>query len=568
MNTPPPKPRILVIGGYGVFGGRLTRRLAQHSDVEVIVAGRRLASAKAHCLKHGGMPAEIDTSADLDASFAKWRPTVVVDAAGPFQSYAGDAYHITRAAIRNNAHYLDLADDTTFVAGIGAVHEAAANAGRVALSGCSSVPAISSAAVNMLKPGLAHIETIESVIVPGNRAPRGASVVAAILSQVGKPITVWQAGVKTTIDGWCRISRTNATIDGKQPLGWRFVSPIGAPDLQLFPQHFLARTVRFRAGLELSFMHLGLAALAYLVRWRLLKSATPLTAALLRLADWLKPFGSDRGAMTVDVIGRTTNGNGEQRRYTILAEAGDGPEIPSTPAYVLALRLCREPHSIQAGARPCLDDLTIADIEEGLASFAIASASQSGRVLTVFEGALQEDYKKMPSAIRDLHDVLDVRAFVGTSRVERGRGLLSRLIGWSMGFPPAAEEVDVQVDMQRTPTGEHWTRRFGRAAFRSHLSVKAGQAKGQIWERFGPLSCRISLQVDERALHFPVDAVRLFGVVPLPGFLLPTSQTREFVDDTGAPCFDVRLDHPLAGFIVRYQGRLQAIDERQEADAV
>ena len=45
-------------------------------------------------------------------------PDVVVDASGPFQAY-GDPYRVVRACIARRASYLDLADGSEFVAGIG-----------------------------------------------------------------------------------------------------------------------------------------------------------------------------------------------------------------------------------------------------------------------------------------------------------------------------------------------------------------------------------------------------------------------------------------------------------------
>ena len=444
------RPRVLVIGGYGVFGGRLSRRLARHSDIEIIVAGRSMASAEAHCAEHGGTPALIDTEGDLAAAFRQWQPTVVVDAAGPYQLYGSDPYRVARAALAVDADYLDLADDADFVTGIAALDGDAKRSARVVLSGCSSVPAVSAAAVRALADGLASIESIESTIMPGNRAPRGRSVVRAILAQVGQPIKVRRAGEWSSLKGWGTVQRCRPTIVDVEPMPWRYVSPIGAPDLQLFPTYFGARTVRFRAGLELSVMHLGLAFISLLVRSGLLRSASPLTRPLLWIADRLKPFGSDRGAMTVDVVGRTKDGPGAHCRWTLLAGAGDGPEIPPTPAYLLALRLCRDRGKVPPGARACLDDLTLNDIEEGLAPFAISTGVTTEPVATVFEAALARDYARLPERVRDLHDVLDCRAFVGSSSVERGHGVLSRFIGWGMGFPPAADQVPVRVDMQRT----------------------------------------------------------------------------------------------------------------------
>jgi saccharopine dehydrogenase-like NADP-dependent oxidoreductase len=79
---------IRVIGGYGVFGSRLSRRLALVENLDVIVAGRSLERAEAFCLRNGGRPVMIDLDGeDLEAIFASLMPEVVIDAAGPFQQY-------------------------------------------------------------------------------------------------------------------------------------------------------------------------------------------------------------------------------------------------------------------------------------------------------------------------------------------------------------------------------------------------------------------------------------------------------------------------------------------------
>ena len=57
--------------------------------------------------------------------------------------------------------------------------------GVTVLSGASSVLALSSAVVVALSKVMDEIDLIGSVILPGNRTPRGISVVHAILAQVG-----------------------------------------------------------------------------------------------------------------------------------------------------------------------------------------------------------------------------------------------------------------------------------------------------------------------------------------------------------------------------------------------
>jgi saccharopine dehydrogenase-like NADP-dependent oxidoreductase len=135
--------RILVLGGYGVFGGRLSRRLVTEITAEIFVAGRFAAKAAEHCRKFGGTPLGLDREGDLTAAFLDLKPGIVIDAAGPFQDYKRDRYRVARAAIAVGAHYIDLADDAEFVAGVGILDDLAKAAGVCVVSGASSVPAIS-----------------------------------------------------------------------------------------------------------------------------------------------------------------------------------------------------------------------------------------------------------------------------------------------------------------------------------------------------------------------------------------------------------------------------------------
>lgn len=146
--------RIVVLGGYGVFGGRLARRLVSETDAEIVVAGRSLVKAKAFCRINGGAPFKLDRDGDLCEALIPLHPDIVIDAAGPFQSYGEDPYRVARAAIAAGAHYLDLADDTAFVTGIGALDAVAKQAGVCVIFGASSVPAVSAAALDELTAGM------------------------------------------------------------------------------------------------------------------------------------------------------------------------------------------------------------------------------------------------------------------------------------------------------------------------------------------------------------------------------------------------------------------------------
>ena len=133
--------RVLILGGYGTFGGRLARLLADEARLTLVIAGRSPSQAEAFCAavptQADMVPAMFDRAGDADAQLAALAPDVVVDASGPFQTY-GDPYRLVRAAIARGICYLDLADGSDFVSGIAQFDAEAKARGVFVISGVSS----------------------------------------------------------------------------------------------------------------------------------------------------------------------------------------------------------------------------------------------------------------------------------------------------------------------------------------------------------------------------------------------------------------------------------------------
>ena len=532
--------KIVVLGGYGVFGARLVELLTRDGHA-VIVAGRSAEKAQALATRFGAAHLVVDRAGDLAPLWAL-APDAVVDAAGPFHAYGDDPYHLARACIVQSVHYLDLADDSAFCAGISALDDAARAAGVLALSGVSSVPAISSAAVAALAEGADEIDTISSAILPGNRAPRGRAVVESILNQCGRPFDLPLGGAEVPVRSWSR----PAVFDLGQGLrrkGWM----IAVPDHRLFADAFNARTVLFRAGLELAVMNYALAGLSWL-RGRL-GFGIPgwFVSAMLWLATMLKPFGTDRGGMWVGVTLR--RGEVWQRHiWRMLAAEGEGPFIPA----VAARALLREPGAIAPGARPAVAVVSLQAVEAAMADLAVTTEQVvAPAVAPAFVRQLGVDFARLAGQVQAIHDLRGPQVWRGRAEVVRGKGLLARIIATLFRFPPATEDIAVQVTMTPDEKGELWERRFGGRIFRSYLRPSGGR----MTERFGPFTFTLDLQVKDGALHFPVISGRL-GWLPLPRFALPRSVAREYVQG-GQFHFDVALMAPLTGaLVVHYRGWL------------
>ena len=90
--------KVLILGGYGVFGGRLARLLIE-DGYRVVIAGRSAEKAQAFVDVWGGEVCVMDrTASDLADRFVEQGADVVVDASGPFQAYGDADYGVAPAA--------------------------------------------------------------------------------------------------------------------------------------------------------------------------------------------------------------------------------------------------------------------------------------------------------------------------------------------------------------------------------------------------------------------------------------------------------------------------------------
>jgi len=358
--------RAVVIGAAGVFGSRVARRLAGDARFELVLAGRRREALEALRASYGDASVQVaalDTNdAGFAAALAALQPQLVIHTAGPFQ---GQDYRVAEACIEAGSDYIDLADGRSFVTGIARLHERALAAGRLLVTGASSVPAMSAAAVDALLPRFAVLERIEHTINPGNQTPRGDATVASILGYCGRPIRVWRDGRWQVAYGWMD-SRLQTF-----PFGRRRVGVCEIPDLDLFPARYpQVRTVMFRAGLELPFLQGGTWCAAALVRLGLIRNLASYAPALRRFSELFFRFGSEVGGMTIELSGTGLDGRPLQLRWWLSADRGDGPQVPVTPAVVMAR--CIADGTIAAkGAMPCVGLLTLEQIEAGFDGYAL-----------------------------------------------------------------------------------------------------------------------------------------------------------------------------------------------------
>jgi saccharopine dehydrogenase-like NADP-dependent oxidoreductase len=347
----------IVLGGYGNFGRRVVAALAADRSYRVVVAGRDLQRAGA-VADQVGSPAEAMSihchAPNLAAQLRRLGANVVVHTAGPFQ---GQDYVVARACIEAGAHYVDLADARGYVCGIDELDAAARRADVLVVSGASSVPALSSAVIDLLRPEFSAIESIDHGITSGARPP-GLAAMEGVLGYVGKPFEQWRDGAWRTVYGWQNLTRRTYP----HPVGARWLGNCDVPDLQLFPRRYSpVRTVAFRAGIAMTAGMLATWTASWLVRAGLLRSLLPHVPRLRSAALAIERFGSKCSGMHVTVRGLDAKSHSISRTWWLLAGNDHGPHVPCFPAIALARKLLRG--EIRArGATACVGLLTVDEI--------------------------------------------------------------------------------------------------------------------------------------------------------------------------------------------------------------
>lgn len=545
---------ILVVGASGVFGFRVASALARMGRCELVLAGRRLPELQAVVaqlrIAHPAVTVsafaldrEVVSATDLRDLGA----ALVIDAAGPFQ---GSEPRLARTAIEAGLPYLDLADARDFVAAFTELDGPAKRAGVAALSGLSSTPALSNAALDAITEGWRRIDEVEVVIAPGNRAPRGRSVIEAILSYVGRPVRVLVDGSWTHAPGWGLLARLR--LPG---IGARWASLCETPDLDVIPARYpSARTVVFRAGLELGVMHLGLWALSLLVRLGLFSSLRPVAPLLGKIAKLLERFGNDIGGMTVTAKGEDSAGRNVSATWALEAAGGSGPNIPALPAAAVA-RALLEGRPIPPGARAAVGLLPLSDYEAMFEGLQIVTRRRSivdgceGPEL--LPGAMGDAFLRLPESLRSVHSGSGVRRMQGIAQVDGASSRLGRLISRLLTLP-AAGEGPVDVTIENRGGGEVWTRVFRTGIFRSQLTPAR---PGYLNERVGPITFELSVWSRSTGFDLIVESARV-GPVRLPSFLLPDARGGAWLDEQGRYAFDVHVSAPILGRLVHYRGWL------------
>ena len=289
---------------------------------------------------------------------------------------------------------------------------------------------------------------------------------------------------------------------GHVPLHNKMFSLVDVPDLQalavLWPE---ADEIWMGAAPVPELLHRFLAALAWLVRLRLLPTLSPI-APLMHFATNHIRWGEHRGGMFVEVDGVEASGARLKRSWHLLAEGDDGPLIPvhgrrsDRPQRIAGTRAatgcpCR---GARIGARRLRAIVCRANDPSRECATTIPSDAPP-----LYARILGDAWRELPAQIRDMHDVGEIAAAEGRARVERGGGILARLACALIGFPQTNLDTSVGVQFDVSNGVETWTRTFGSDRFSSRQFAGRARSERLLCERFGALTFAMALVAARRA---------------------------------------------------------------------
>jgi saccharopine dehydrogenase-like NADP-dependent oxidoreductase len=343
---------VAIVGAYGNFGSIIFSKISKEMpSVKLLLIGRNEEKLKKMTFNTGALYWAGDaTHPEFTGVLRSHSVNLVIHTAGPFQN---QDYAVPRAAISAGSDYCDLSDSREFVNGITCLNDEAKRAGVRILSGCSSVPALSSSVIDHYLYAFTKIEEIDFCISSSAKMP-GVSTVRGVMEYAGKPVSQFLNGSEQDVYGW-----QNLRLRKFPDVGYRLLANVDVPDMDVFPGRYNAQTVRFQAGSGLKLGTLANFFVAGLVRMGIVRSGAS-------HADWLHycgsafaRFGDGKSLMSIDLKGKGRDQRDFSLSWKIIATNDKGPVIPSSGAVALT-KILSNGDLVEPGARPCIGVITLA----------------------------------------------------------------------------------------------------------------------------------------------------------------------------------------------------------------
>ncbi len=349
------KKKVLVLGGHGRYGKKISQTLADIKGVHCVAVGRHPPSRSKWDNRITHIALNVEDSGSVRSALAD--SFIVINASGvPAES----SVSIAMLCLEAGVHYIDLSDSRHLLQEIVRLNRRAINANVCFVAGAASVPAISSLLVDTVITDFDRVSEIQVFKSPGNNNIGGAGTLVTELEQAGRSVRLKESGRWREVPGWSR----PLMVHFPKPVGLRRLYLCDAPDLDIFPQRYGASTVTYRTGYELNILNFGISFLAWLKKRKRLRDPARLAPGLLWVGRWFRRFGSDRDAVGIHIKGQR-DGVETQHAVYMIGKDGSGLAIATSPVIALT-RHWIEQGPDEPGAFGAQDVLRLQDIKDVL----------------------------------------------------------------------------------------------------------------------------------------------------------------------------------------------------------
>lgn len=343
---PPRTPRVLLCGAGGNLGRALLGELLRETGAQVVLAGRR-ARRLSSAARGAGRDQELRLERlelDLWEQAAVARAVEGIDVA---VCAAGPAHEVpttmARECMRVGVPYLDLADDSAFVA---RVRELAADPylnpdETPVATGWGTLGALAAVLARIGREDLDAVDSISVCLAPERAQALSKARIAALTHAVSRPFKVLRQGLWSTVEAW------------SEPAEFKFPAPIGAlggrlvdaPALALLAEHSGARRVEVRLACGSGLVESVLNGVAAGARRGWVEEGSLWSGPLRAGLGLANAFGGRGGGLGVEVEGRYGRRPLTRRVSIVAVEHADRMAVLA--ASVMARRMLEDQASLR-----------------------------------------------------------------------------------------------------------------------------------------------------------------------------------------------------------------------------
>lgn len=283
---------IVIIGGYGHVGLKISTKLAQLYPGKVFAAGRSLQRAEAVSRESKGriLPMQIDVHKEPDAEKLS-RVKVVVMCLDQQNTL------FVQAIVRQGIHYIDISADYSFLSKVEQLHTTAAANHATAVLSVGLAPGLTNLLALYAKRLLDATDVIHISIMLGLGDSHGKAALEWTVDNLRSNFSTWEQGKKVE-----RISFSDGrTTDFGSDLGARTAYRFNFADQHIIPRTLQTASVSTRLCFDHAFITKTAAVLKKLGAYRVLNNEQIRSFAVRALS--LATIGKPVFAIKVDAIG-------------------------------------------------------------------------------------------------------------------------------------------------------------------------------------------------------------------------------------------------------------------------